>query len=461
MTSTSPPAVALPSSALRGWMTAGLLAILAFGVCWTGAIVYWHGREGDPHTGELMFYLFILPASLLAGALLTRKHLGDTSASAAARAVPAPAPAQAEAAPPASLPLAIIATAMRSPHGASVETLAGALASKQARPTLDPTLVDDAGYPIATARCGEAADPANADVLSSFAAWLLENGIDAAFDDAGHRALVMATHVATELAPKAMTLDDALPLYLAPVLPSGWTREQRHAASLWLQHTVARGSGPTARIELVAAVDTDMFDAVPALLLAGLATRPLVKAIVIACVSHLGEKTIQQWRAGQHPDTVAGEGAVGLLLADPAQAAAIDGALFALMAPVQSGRRDTDADTSRGPLPPLLANLARDALAAAQCEPGAVAMIVADTSARPGRMLELIGYAGAATPQLDDQEDIVAFGHASGSCGAVPALTALALARHHACARNAPVLWIANGDAFQRCAAVVHPPRAR
>lgn len=445
-------------------MAVGLLALLAFGVCWTGAIVYWHGREGDPRTVELMFYLFILPAALLAGALLTRKHLADTSASAASRAIPAPPPTQAEAAPPASLPLAIIATALRSPHGTTVETLAAALAGKQARPTLDPTLVDDAGYPIATARCGDAADaadPANADVLSTFSAWLLENGIDVAFDDAGYRALVMATHVATELAPKAVTLDDALPLYLAPVLPSGWTREQRHAASLWLQHTVAQGSGPMARIELVPAVDTDMVDAVPALLLAGLATRPAVKTMVIACASHLGEETIQQWRASRRQDTVAGEGAVGLLLVDPTQAAAIDGALFAVMAPIQSGRRDTDADTSRGPLPPLLANLARDALAAAQCEPDAVAMIVADTSARPGRMLELIGYAGAATPQLDDQEDIIAFGHASGSCGAVPALTALALARHHACARNAPVLWIANDDAYQRCAAVVHPPRTR
>ena len=458
MTATSPPAAALPASALRGWMTAGLLALLAFGVCWTGAIVYWHGREGDPRTGELMFYLFILPGTLLAGALLTRKHLGDTSASAAAWAVPAPAPAQAEPAPPAALPLAIIATAVRSPYGATVEAVAGALAGKPARPALDPVLVDNAGYPIATARCGDAVD---ADVLSSFATWLLENGIDVAFNDAGSRALVMATHVATELAPKAVTLDDALPLYLAPVLPSGWTREQRHAASLWLQHTVAQGSGPMARIELVPAVDTDMVDAVPALLLAGLATRPAVKTMVIACASHLGEETIQQWRASRRQDTVAGEGAVGLLLVDPTQAAAIDGALFAVMAPIQSGRRDTNADTSRGPLPPLLANLARDALAAAQCEPDAVAMIVADTSARPGRMLELIGYAGAATSQLDDQEDIIAFGHASGSCGAVPALTALALARHHACARNAPVLWIANDDAYQRCAAVVHPPRTR
>jgi hypothetical protein len=311
---------------------------------------------------------------------------------------------------------------------------------------------------LPTARCADALD---ATVLTRFAAWLTENAIDIAFDDAGSRALAMATHVATELAQHTLKLQDPPLLHLVPVLPSSWTREQRHAASLWLQHTVAQGGWPLERIELMAAADTDIVDAVPALLLADLATRSPVTAMVIACASHLGEETIQRWRVGQPPDAVAGEGAAGLLLTDPAQAAAIDGALFALLTPIQGGRRDTDADTSRGPVPPLLARLAQDALAAAHCEPGAVAMIVADTSARPGRMLELMGYAGAAMPQLDDQEDIIAFGHASGSCGAVPALTALVLARHHACARNAPVLWIANDHAYQRCVAVVQPPRAR
>lgn len=458
MTATSPPAATLRSSALRAWMTGGLLAVLAFGVCWTGAIFYWRAQDSDPRTGELMFYLFILPAALLAGALLTRKHLGDTSASAAAREELAPAAAPLTPPPPDAFPLAIIATAVRSPHGVMAVALAGALAGKQARPTLDPALVDDAGYPLPTARCGDAVD---ATVLTSFAAWLTENAIDIAFDDAGSRALVMATHIATELAQHTLKLQDAPLLHLAPVLPSSWTREQRHAASLWLQHTVAQGGWPLARIELMAAVDTDLFDAFPALLLADLATRPLVAAMVIGCESHLGEDTINQWRASARPDAVVGEGAAGLLLTDPAAAAAIDGPLFALMAPIQCDRRDTDADTSRGPIPPLLARLAQDALAAAHCEPEAIAMIVADTSARPGRMLELMGYAGAAMPQLDDQEDIIAFGHASGSCGAVPALTALALARHHACARNAPVLWVANDHAYQRCVAVVQPPRAR
>jgi hypothetical protein len=72
-----------------------------------------------------------------------------------------------------------------------------------------------------------------------------------------------------------------------------------------------------------------------------------------------------------------------------------------------------------------------------------------------------MGYASSATPHLDNETDVIAFGRASGSCGAVPALTALALARHYACVRNGPVLWLAHDDPFQCSAAVITPPDTR
>lgn len=48
-------------------------------------------------------------------------------------------------------------------------------------------------------------------------------------------------------------------------------------------------------------------------------------------------------------------------------------------------------------------------------------------------------------------------GLASGSCGAVPVITVLALARHYARERNAPVLCVSNEDPFLRGAALVRP----
>lgn len=448
MTST----IALPPSPLRSWITGCLLAMLTFAVCWTAAVMYWRAQDGDPGTGELMFFLFILPGALLAGALVARSQLGAATPATIAPPVDAP-----QAIAVAALPLAIVGTSVRSPHGATITALAVALAGKQARPTLDATLVDAAGFPVATARCVDADDPA---LLDDLATWLTANAIDARFDDANARALVLATAVAAELAGQAIGLwlaDDAPAprLQLALLLPSGWSPERRHAASLWLRHTVAQSGWPQEQIALVPVADTALHAPVLTQLATRIAGTP-VTAMLIACASHLDDATALQWRAGQPKGTVPGEGAVGLLLADPSRAATG----CALVEPPHAARRDTSADTSRGQVPPTLAGVAASALAAVQVAASDVVMIVADTGAGPHRLLELMDYAVTATPHIDDHDDVITVGQASGTCGAVPALTALAVAQHLAQERNNPVLWLSNDDAFQRAAAVVHPPRA-
>ena len=142
---------AAPPSPLRSWLTGCLLALLAFGACWTGAVAYWRTRDGDPGTGELLFYLFLLPGALLGTALLTRKRLAEPARAAA------PAPVHDVAATPvqhpSAQPLAIRATALRSPHGVSVAEVASKLTGKQARPALDATLADPDGLPLLTAHC--------------------------------------------------------------------------------------------------------------------------------------------------------------------------------------------------------------------------------------------------------------------------------------------------------------------
>ncbi len=445
---------AVPPSSLRSWLSGCLLAILAFGACWTGAIVYWRARDGDPGTGELLLYLFLLPGALLAAALVARKRL------AAPRKPATPAPVRATdatAQPVAAQPLAVVATSVRSPHGASIADVAGALPGKQARPALDTELIDRDGYPLLTARCPGADDSA---MQAAIVTWLAANDLPAALRDEDWRALILATQVAQELAGLAVAtlLQDDQPaptLQLASLLPLDWTAGQRHAAGLWLQHTVGQAGWPAAQLAIIAPGDGD--HPVPAALLAELSTRAThekVACMLVACASHLGDDTVHAWSddgtlfTSSHPlGSVPGEGAVGLLLTDARQAGA-----SALVEPLHTARRDTSADAARGPIPPLLANLAK-----AAGDPAALSMIVADTGPRPSRMLELMGFAATAAPQLDDDNDIIAFGHASGACGAVPALTALALAAHHASGRGAPVLLLSNEDAFQRCAALVRP----
>jgi hypothetical protein len=444
---------AAPPSSLRSWITGCLMAILAFGACWAGAIVYWRSRDGDPGAGELLFYLFLLPGALLAAALLIRKRLAEPGKPAA------PAPGRTSAAallqPVVAQPLAVLATSLRSPHGASVAELAAALTGKQARPSLDASLVDASGYPLLTARCTGADDAA---IQEAIAAWLAANDLPCALRDEDWRALVIATQVTQELTGLAVAaLMGDRTLQVAPCLPSAWTASQRYAAGLWLQHTVGQAGWPVDQVAIVTPADTDLFDPVPAALLADLsarAAREQVACMLIACASHLGDDTVQLWSANdtlftstQPLGNVPGEGAVGLLLTNPREANAI-----ALVDPLHTARRDTSADSARGAIPTTLADLAKRA-----GDPAALSMIVADTGPRPSRMLELMGFAGTAAPQLDDDKEVIAFGHASGACGAAQALTALALAAHYAGERMAPVLWLSNEDAFQRCAAEVRP----
>jgi hypothetical protein len=69
-----------------------------------------------------------------------------------------------------------------------------------------------------------------------------------------------------------------------------------------------------------------------------------------------------------------------------------------------------------------------------------------------------MGLSTPAIAQVDAADDIVRIGLGSGSCGAVPFVTVLALARHYALERQAPVLCIGNEDPILRSAALVRPP---
>lgn len=434
------------------WLAAGLLALLAFGACWTGAIVWWRSRTGDPGTGELMFYLFVLPGGLLCGALAAQKRL------AAAPPAPTPEPVDAPAPMPAAMPVALLAAAVRSPYGATLDDLTDSLARNKARPALDAELTDEEGFPLLTARCPDAVDPA---LQAEIVAWLGDAATD--FSDEQWRALVLASSVTAELAT-------ALPLHfendnlrLAPVLPVDWPAGQRDAAGRWLQHIVVQHGWPAEHITIVPPNEADMSGTVPTTLLRPMATAVPGLTLIVAGASHVGDATVQAWTIRQTLCTstcphgqIPGEGAVGMLLGNPAQGAST-GIHFTVLDPIATARHAVSADEHRGPLPPVLPDLARATLTTAAIDASTLTAIVADTR-RTTLMLELMSFANTAAPQLTDANDVIAFGRASGTCGAVPALTALALASHYACDRNGPVLWLSNEDAFQRCAAIVRPP---
>ena len=236
---------------------------------------------------------------------------------------------------------------------------------------------------------------------------------------------------------------------------------------MWLKHTVGLYGWPQASIVMPEVMEHDA--ATPTATLAQLMPpaspngTPVV-ALVIACASLIGQESVDQLAAGgllftssaQARGQIPGEGAAGLLLTDLGQAQA-SGAEFALLGPVDERRRDSSADDARRVDSTLLVGMATQVGRASAIELSQITMVLADTAHRANRVLELMGLSAPTLPQVDAADDIVRIGLGSGSCGAVPFVTTLALARYYALERGAPILCISNEDPLLRSAALVRP----
>jgi len=450
---------------LPGWIKQGLIAVGVIAACWGGAIVWWHVSARVPATREWMLLLFGLPSTVLLAGFGARQWIAQRSAAVPAETIDvAPTyPACSAERPLQAHYLAVLATALRAPYGASAEELAAAIADNKARPDLDRELVDDDGFPVMCARCPDARDDA---LREDVTGWLAAHGIaDPHFSDEQWRALTLGTSVASELAGRAaiewIVRDVAAPtLQVMPLLPADWTAAQRDAAAAWLRQTAAQ-AGWQGEIALAAA------DADPA---AGIAQLAGVVAagdesgvtLVVACASHVGGGTVVRWASDrtlftsiQAQGMMPGEGAAGLLLGGAALAAASDGGAVVLLAPLGQAQDDSTADVRRRDDARPFKELVERTLAHADVDAADVAMIVADTGHRARHVLELTEYASTAMRQLDGGADVVRVGAAGGHSGIVAFVTALALAPHYVAGRQAPVLCIANEMPGRRLAALV------
>ena len=459
---------------MRTWIKVTLLILLAIGLSWGGAIWYWRATNRMPATGDLVLYLVLLPLGLLLAFWLGRKLIAAIAAAPAAATATASADSAAPP-PPVAAPLALLASSLRTSHGATADELSGAILEHKARAELDPKLVDERGFPVMTARVEEADDAALQEEITEWFAAKDVTELD--FNEPQWRALVLATAVAEELASAAtgalMPAEGAPPvLHLLPLLPPDWTVEQRRAGGLWLQHVVGKSGWPVARIALAAEVPADPRAASPAAVLGRLAHQgtlsglPLV-GMVVAAASFLGDASISQWESANTLFTaerpqglVPGEGAAGLLLADLRQVKALDGVVYAMLDLEADARRHNSADEAKKVDAKLLLTMTEKVLVTGAAEAGKVAMLVADTGHRTSRVLELMEMASTALKHLDGETDVLRVGGACGTCGAVPFVTALAVAHHHAIDLEAPVLCISNEDPYRRSTVLVRPAAA-
>ncbi|MBD8531775.1 MULTISPECIES: hypothetical protein [unclassified Massilia] len=450
-----------PPRPLPGWLKNTLFAAGILTLCWGGAIVYWRASPNTPATGDLLLVLLAAPLCLLAAIWLGKKVVFARPKAAPAAATVAPAQAAASTTP-STPPLAILATAMRAPHGASAEELAAAIAANQARPDLDPELVDEDGFPVTSARSGEAVDEALQEEITE---WLMLTGMaELRLGETHWRALTLGTAVVRDLAGEALMqfLPQAgtpPPLRLLPLLPATWTVEQHHAAGLWFKHTVAQFGWPLEHLTRIEVAR----DATLASVLGQCAADSQAVTMLVACDSHIAQETVDEWAANgtvfkseRLQGRVPGEGAAGLLITSSKHVQSLQERAFTVLSPMKEASM-ASVNNNKPLDAALLNNLARQACSEANVELGNVGMIVADTGSRTNRVGELMQVASGAFPHLDTTADVTCVGISSGSCGAVPSVTALALAQFQAATLGAPVLYASNEEAQVRYVALVHP----
>ncbi|QYF92752.1 hypothetical protein KY495_18775 [Massilia sp. PAMC28688] len=456
-------------------MKVSLLIVLVLGLSWMGAIWYWRATNRMPAPGDMLVFLVAIPLGILASIWVGRVVLQKMAAAPAPAATGAPADAQAAPPAPKAPPLALLAAAIRAPHGASAADLSGKLIEGKARAELDAELVNDQGFPVMTVRCADADDTAIQDEITE---WFEQNGVQELEVSAEQwRALTLATAVAGELADEAsanlLPPEGAPPmLYLQPMLPPEWSLELRSAAGLWLRHVIITAGWPDKQLSLAATVPSDARGASPAAVLGRVAHQantsgvPLA-AIVMTCASHLGEACIERWAssdilfaAARPQGRIPGEGAAGLLLIDHAQAVTLPELPHMLLQLEPETRRHNSADEAKKADAKALATMSATLLAATGTEAAKVAMLVTDTDHRTSRVMEMMELASATLPHLDTASEVLAVGSGCGSAGAVSFVTALALGHHHATELAAPVLCISNDDPYRRSAILIQPAAA-
>ncbi|MDZ5636138.1 hypothetical protein [Janthinobacterium sp. GMG1] len=467
---------------MRPWLRRCLLSVSVFALSWTGAIAYWRDSTRMPTPGELAGAMLALPLALLLLLWLGKKVLARLLAGPALAAPGLAAPLQAEAATPpaAPVPLHIVAASLRMPGGATPSELLAAMHSRQSRPALDSQLLDEDGYPLLCARVDGIDEELQQQLL---AAWLREHPqADLAsepfpFNPEDLRALALGAVVLAELVDEA--LQHALPaspasalpmLRLHLLMPASWSAAQHQAGDAWLRQLTREQGWPAQ--QLLPPTEPATRQLAPFVLLNQLAghaapPQPPCLSIVLACDSHLGELRVhvlasqgQLFSASQAHGQIPGEGAAGLLLlAIPGATAPPDEPAPVLLHRAATGELPQGASQRGAADKNMLADLGRQALAAAGDEATAgIALVSADTDQRANRMLELMQCAAALLPQLDLGEQVLSVGAACGQCGAVTTLAALAMARQAAADDGAHVLCLSNLDPLQRGALVIGPP---
>ncbi|NMF90411.1 hypothetical protein [Aromatoleum petrolei] len=362
----------------------------------------------------------------------------------------------------------LIAFALQCAHGTDAAEVLDA-ARQGCMPPLDDDLRDAHGFPVFAARVADLS-PGDADRTPN------ESAIDIGLTDGEEdtRALEML-HGAL---PRAL---DELAEFVAPdpavVRTVLWLadrdRPDEHGARLatWLrrEHLAPRGIAATNVCLHHPRDDAHSFELIDALAadLDRLSSPAL--ALVLAAVSHVGERTVAAWEAASHLFTantqdgrIPGEAAAVLVLANREGAVLVRRLSSPRLSHSASGRFSPADDFRAKTVTPLLGRLIDTILTDTQVDAARVSSVLADADHRTPVTRDLLRTLSERFPTLEPLSDMLNLGNATGFTAPIGGLVTLLCAAEAASATEGVALCLTCQSPHARAAIVIdaRPPSA-
>ncbi|WP_186301564.1 hypothetical protein [Denitromonas halophila] len=442
-------------------------SLLAVALIWALVLGWWQGNDHTPSTTELFLYLGALPLAIVGGYALLRGFIEHLKA---------PAASQTSAPSDSVDPLANGATQTAEIERGFTINLIGAFAisgsgdgpsdmlAAQAtgvRPTPDNSLLDDAGFPIFTARI----DALDTDDIGES---LAQHDASLAEDIGRSEHLRMLALVDLILPAGIAQAQEALSqctaisrLNLVWLIPPGIDAALFPRLQSWLESHYLAAFEPTQRaLSLRAAAnESDVMAHIDRMVLDAAGTSNDALTMVLAAASSIGSRTAASWSgrqglfsADRQSGQIPGECGVCLLFGNPDSSDT-----SVQLTRVSAAEREKSVDAGGRISGALIEQLIAGLLAVHRVAPADIKAVVSDADHRQSRVGELLDALGETFTELDPLADCPCIGAACGATPPFGALLALACAHEHALSLAQPVLCISQQHPTARSAVLLRP----
>ena len=473
---------------MPSWISKFLIVAAVFTACWLYALFYWQTNHRVPNGGDIGLYFLAIPLGILLVAWLCVKSWKIIKNKRVLAAMPAATTqSNAQSADKADereryLTAAILASAAYTQYGQSVDELFSAVQSNALEMELDPTLTNEAGYPILTGRIADLDEEAERELLAE---WLREQQLAAANWSAEQvRAIAASSEIIKQLMQEALKhpLLDAyiqasnakqkaqiiLPtLTLHLLYPTHWDEAICNTVLLLFKWLAQEQGWPEDKFKLALYPQQNFAQAthlLDRLMLESHRQSHALFDMLVSCTSYIDEEVMASWPEQltsfidkkYHASAIPSEGAAGLLITDLTTAKSFDSSALSTLHRPCLLAIDQNQQLSEVARSTKLAELITHALEVSKVSAENIKFVASDTANQANKLAEVLNIGAEAFPELDPSEHYFTANNQCGLMGATGSLLALAIA--HEAFKQTPeqaALFISHMDKHARAVAVI------